>query len=406
MSSAEPEQTAKQFLVSNILNKSDSRQRPGLAQRGKLLAAYLVDSVRTLPEEVQERLLEFRQIGELGWRHKEEETRKKMIRYWTEEVVEDQTSYTEVLLLPYYLASHCNLKLLVAEHTGLNTRSRGMRRRSSSSAGRSPGRSRLSMWWTGGGAAVRPGRGRPPPAAAAEQYKIKHNKLPGQSVELVSLKGRENKFMLGMRQPRTLATYAGTRTCQINRAAKWNTRTALMSADNSQLANIILGGMASYAGAAFSVVMGTTVRVNVMNYRPTADTDGICCEIPVTFLDRMKNRVAFMKVDLVAGYEEENNACTGQAFNFKGDHYWKHMLYRKTKFIIYTYTGQQLLVSDKKNLAVAAVQPRFIARDKKWIPWPADLGTQESWRSELAGATSVAMKPCPAARRTLTSRRR
>ena len=51
--------------------------------------------VRTLPEEVQERLLEFRQIGELGWRHKEEETRKKMIRYWTEEVVEDQTSYTE-----------------------------------------------------------------------------------------------------------------------------------------------------------------------------------------------------------------------------------------------------------------------------------------------------------------------
>ena len=149
------------------------------------------------------------------------------------------------------------------------------------------------MWWTGGGAAVRPGRGRPPRAAAAEQYKIKHNKLPGQSVELVSLKGRENKFMLGMRQPRTLATYAGTRTCQINRAAKWNTRTALMSADNSQLANIILGGMASYAGAAFSVVMGTTVRVNVMNYRPTADTDGICCEIPVTFLDRMKNRVCF-----------------------------------------------------------------------------------------------------------------
>ena len=85
--------------------------------------------------------------------------------------------------------------------------------------------------------------------------------------------------------------------CQMNRAAKWNTRTALMSADNSQLANIILGGMASYAGAAFSVVMGTPVRVNFMNYRPTADTDGICCEeIPVTFLDRMKNRVfAFMK---------------------------------------------------------------------------------------------------------------
>ena len=51
-----------------------------------------------------------------------------------------------------------------------------------------------------------------------------------------------------------------------------------MSANNSQLANIVLGGMASYAGAAFSVVMGTTVRVNFMNYRPTADTDGICCE--------------------------------------------------------------------------------------------------------------------------------
>ena len=81
--------------------------------------------------------------------------------------------------------------------------------------------------------------------------------------------------------------------CQMNRAAKWNTRTALVSADNSQLANIILGGMASYAGAAFSVVMGTTVRVNFMNYRPTADTDGIYCEIPVTFLDRMKNRVCF-----------------------------------------------------------------------------------------------------------------
>ena len=64
-----------------------------------------------------------------------------------------------------------------------------------------------------------------------------------------------------------------------------------MSANNSQLANIVLGGMASYAGAAFSVVMGTTVRVNFMNYRPTADTDGICCEIPVTFLDRMMNRV-------------------------------------------------------------------------------------------------------------------
>ena len=127
--------------------------------------------------------------------------------------------------------------------------------------------------------------------------------------------------------------------------------------------------------------------------------------LPVVFVAGLQNGTT-TKVDLVAGYEEENNACTGQAFNFKGDHYWKHMLYRKTKFIIYTYTGQQLLVSDKKNLAVAAVQPRFIARDKKWIPWPADLGTQESWRSELAGATSVAMKPCPAARRTLTSRRR
>ena len=41
--------------------------------------------VRTLPEEVQERLLEFRQIGELGWRHKEEETLKKMVResWWS-----------------------------------------------------------------------------------------------------------------------------------------------------------------------------------------------------------------------------------------------------------------------------------------------------------------------------------
>ena len=85
--------------------------------------------------------------------------------------------------------------------------------------------------------------------------------------------------------------------CQMNRAAKRNTRTALMAADNSQLANIILGGMASYAGAAFSVVMGAPIRVNFMNYRPTADTNGVCCEeIPVTFLDRMQNRVfAFMK---------------------------------------------------------------------------------------------------------------
>ena len=38
-----------------------------------------------------------------------------------------------------------------------------------------------------GGAAVEPGRGRPPRAAAAEQYKIRHNELAGQSVELVSL---------------------------------------------------------------------------------------------------------------------------------------------------------------------------------------------------------------------------
>ena len=62
--------------------------------------------------------------------------------------------------------------------------------------------------------------------------------------------------------------------------------------------------------------------------------------LPVVFVAGLQNGTT-TKVDLVAGYEEENNACTGQAFNFKGDHYWKHMLYRKTKFIVYTYTGQQ-----------------------------------------------------------------
>ena len=47
--------------------------------------------------------------------------------------------------------------------------------------------------------------------------------------------------------------------------------------------------------------------------------------LPVVFVAGLQNGTT-TKVDLVAGYEEENNACTGQAFNFKGDHYWKHML--------------------------------------------------------------------------------
>ena len=96
--------------------------------------------------------------------------------------------------------------------------------------------------------------------------------------------------------------------------------------------------------------------------------------LPVVFVAGLQNGTT-TKVDLVAGYEEENNACTGQAFNFKGDHYWKHMLYS----------------SVCRTRVLHSRQP---------------IGTQESWRSELAGATSVAMKPCPAAKRTFTSRRR